>query len=216
MYSELLLYKDIENNKKYITHFIYCNIAGSTIDDKNNKMITYEIIDEDNWKVVDYVNFIYTYQSILPINNNSIILALKNNGYDIYSWSSVNNKYEIINSVEGAIISAGLDSNNNIFIEKGNTSVDLINKTVPLYLFADFEKEVYDFDYDDINTNIIVYAKNFENKYISTTVQLQLLGNVKFKDDGLKIKTISTTNTEMKIPVVITGAGRFQVLIKSI
>ena len=217
MFSELLLYENTENNKKYITHFIYCNIAGSTIDDKNNKMITYEIIDEDNWKVVDYVNFApFIHRAILPINDNNTLLALRNEGCDIYSWSFVNNKYEVINSIESAMISAGLDSNNNIFIEKGDTSVELINKAVPIYLFADFEKDVYDFNYDDIETNIIVYAKNFENKYISTPVQLQLLGNVKFKDDGLKIKTTSTTNSEMKIPVVITGAGRFQVLIKYI
>ena len=217
IFSELLRYDDKENNKVYITHFIYSYISNVDMDIKNSKMITYEIVDEDTWKVVDCVSFDpYLYRAILPINNNSSILALRNDGCEIYSWSNINSKYELINSIENSIISIGIDSNNNIFLQKNDTSVDIISKTVPLYLFADFEKEIYEFNYDDIDTNIVIYAKNFENNYISTTVTLQLIGNVKFKDDGSKIKTLSTSNSEMKIPVVITGAGKFQVFIKSI
>ena len=216
--NELLIYDDILTNKKYITHFIHLNRDTENLNVENSAMFTFEIIDEDNWKLIDCKLFNpITYKAILPIYENATILALHCYGCDIFSWNNISDKYEKVTSIDESMTSVGIDTNNNIFLQKADTSVELISKTVPSLLFADFEEDTYNFESENIETNIIVYAKNFQNNFLNASIELQLIGNVKFTDDGMKIKKTSTSNLgEIKIPVTITNTGRLQVYIKHV
>lgn len=209
--NELLEYTD-SDGKKYITHFIY-NQGTGVFSAENSAMYTYEMIDSDNWKLVNYTLFTpVIYKAILPVYNNSIIFAIYGNGYSMYVWDSVTKQYIESASSSETITAAGIDMNNNIYIQKGDSRVDIISKTVPSTIFADFEEDSYEYNGVDISSNIIVYAKNMENKFINTNLELKLSGNVVFTDTGLQKKSISTSNLgKLTIPVTITDSSMLRV-----
>ena len=216
-HSKLFMYT-ASSGKKYITHFVINQGVDGNLNAKNSAMYTFEIIDENNWKLIDYKFFKpIVYKAILPIYENATIFAIHEYGCDTYSWDNATGKYEKINSMDETMTAVGIDMNNNIFIQKGDSSIEILSKTVPTTIFADFEEDQYEFQSGDIDTNVVIYAKNFENKFLNTTIELQLIGNVKFTDNGLKTKKVSTSNTgESRVPVTITGAGILQVRTRTI
>ena len=214
-HSKLFMYT-ASSGKKYITHFVINQGVDGNLNAKNSAMYTFEIIDEENWKLIDYKKFDpIIYESILPVFDNSTIFAIRKYGCDSFSWDNNTNRYEKMTSVDEIMTAVGVDMNNNIFIQKADSSVEMISKTVPTTIFADFEEDEYEFMSENIDTNVVVYAKNFQNNFLSTTIELQLLGNVKFTDNGLKTKKVTTSNTgEITVPVTITGSGVLQVRTK--
>jgi uncharacterized membrane protein YvbJ len=112
-------------------------------------------------------------------------------------------------------MAVGTDSNNNIYIQYSDTSIEMISNVMPITMFADFENDTYNYNGVDITANVVAYVKNFQGKYLSSSIQLTLFGNCKFTDDGKRTKTITTSNLDkITIPVTIYDTGNLKVSIK--
>lgn len=215
--NTLLNFTDSNTGKKYITHIVYNKgTATITLKASDCAMYTYEIIDDDNWKLVSYTNFNpIIWKAFLPVLNNQTIMFAYENGCHIYTWNTATTSYEKVSSFDQPVMTIGQDSNNNLYVQYTDTSIEMISNVMPITVYADFEEEVYNYKGTDITTNIIAYIYNYQGKYLSSSLQLNLFGNCKFTDTGLRTKTITTSNLDkISIPVSITDSGNLRVAVK--
>lgn len=212
-------FTDPNTGKKYMTHIIYNKGTDTiTLNSNESAMYTYEIKDENNWKLVSYNKFNpIVYNAILPVLNNQTLMIGYENGCHIYTWDTGTTSYKKVSAFDSPVIAMGCDSNNNLYIQYSDSSIEMVSNVMPVTVFADFNKDVYDYNGEDISTAITVYVKNYQGKYLSTSLQINLYGNCKFTDDSSRIKKITTSNLDvLTIPVTITDSGNLKVAVKAL
>ena len=217
--NSLINYTDSVTGKKYITHVVYNKGTTSVgLTQSDSAIYTYEVIDDNNWKLVSYTSFTpIIYKAMLTTANNATLIMAYESGVHIYSWNSAAASYSKVTSIDTSISCIGLDSNNNIFVQYSDTSLELISNVMPINIYADFENDIYQYKGVDISSNVILYAQNYQNKYLSTSIELTLYGNVKFTSNGLRKITVTTSNLDkLQIPITITGSGTYKVSYKII
>lgn len=213
----LLRYTDTNTGKNYMTHVVYNGgNAGNYVNAADSALYTYEIVDDSNWKLVSYASFSpVIYRTCLPILSNQIIMFAYEGGCHMYMWDSGTSSYKKVSSFDSPIGAVGIDNNNNIYVQYADTSIEMISNVMPVTVFADFEEDVYDYNGTDITTNVIAYVENYQGKYLSSSIQINLYGNCKFTDDGESVKTVTTTNLDkLVIPVTIYDTGNLRVSVK--
>ena len=199
----------VDGDKKYISLVIYNAGITPYLTLSNEAIYTFEVVDEDNFKLVNYQCLSpILYKSMIPLNNNKLLLLNNEDGIAFYNWDTVNKCYSKTSVYQVPTKVVGIDMNNNIWIQRRDNSMDLLANTLPTTIYALFDKDEYNFNGDDISSTITVYAQNYAGQYLSSTIQLSLIGQVKFTDTGLKTRTVTTSNlNKMQIPITITGAG---------
>ena len=214
----ILKYTDSNTSKTYMTCIVYNNgTKGTFLPPKDSAMYTYEVIDPDNWKLVSYTQFNpILYRSCLPVVGNQTIMMAYENGVHIFTWDSGTTSYKKVSSFDVSVSAIACDNNNNLYIQYDDTSIEMISNVMPINVYVDFEKDSYPYDgSSDILSNVVLYVQNYQNKYLSTSVQLTLFGNCKFTSDGSRTKTVTTSDVDKKlIPVSITGEGNIKVSYK--
>lgn len=136
------------------------------------------------------------------------------NAFAFYTFNATTEKYVLTYSCAGIFNTIGFDSTNRFFAQRTDYSVEMLTYASPTILKADFEEEIYNKDTASLETNVVYYAKNFLNEYINVNVNLTIVGDAVFTDNGLKTIALSTSATGTKlIPVTIKGYGRLEVII---
>jgi hypothetical protein len=134
------------------------------------------------------------------------------NACHIYMWDTSSTSYKKTAGFESPINCISCDMNNNMYVLYSDSSIELISKTMPTTVYADFDQDVYAFSGSEISANVSLYVQNYQGKYISTSIQLTLYGNVKFTSNNTKTLTITSSNTgKITIPVTIYDEGNYQV-----
>lgn len=213
--NNIINYTDQSTGKKYVTCVVYNHYSRNmaAVQDADLAMYTYEIIDEDNWTLVSWTKFAPTrYTTILPIINNQTILMGGPDCLHIYTWNSTTHSYQKVTAIDTTIFSFGIDSNNNIYVQYYDKSIEMISNVMPINVFCDFEDEEYKYDDEDIQSNINLYVQNYQNVYLATSVELTLYGQCKFTSNNSKTITVTTSNLDkLQIPVTVTGQGILEV-----
>lgn len=207
-------YTDTNTGKAYMNHLIYNRgISPMALQGIDSALYTYEMIDVDNWKLVSYTQFNpIVYNAFLPCINNSILGLAYVNGAHFYVWDTASTSYKKTYGMDVPIDAIGNDTNNNIYVQCADSSIEMISNIMPVTIFADFDSDTYSVINADNVGNVIVYVKNYIGAYLSSSVTLQLYGNVKFTDTGLKTKVITTLNTgSTSIPVDVYDQGLLRV-----
>jgi hypothetical protein len=208
---------DPNTSKKYIAILTYNggnqNIYLNPID---SQILVYEVTDPDNFKLVSWNSFNpIIYKTFLSINNNQTLLLAFENGVHIYTWNSGTTSFQKVSGMDNPMAAVGVDNNNNIYIQNKDTSIDMISNVMPINVYCDFEKDEYPYNSVNIDTNVILYVQNYQNKYLSSSVQLTLYGNCKFTSNNSRTITVTTSNLDkLSVPVSITGEGNLEVVYK--
>lgn len=185
----------------------------------NNKcaLYTFKMDTVDSFTLIDYQNFSpIVYKGLLSIYNNKVIILADDRGVTFYNWNANQRKFERTNYVGRPVLVVGIDMGNNVWLQYRDGEVDLFANTLPIKIEADFVEEEYNFIGENIDSNVFVRAENYLGKKLATKVELQLIGNVIFTENGLK--TISKTTSETSdliIPVTINDAGVLQISVKN-
>lgn len=135
------------------------------------------------------------------------VFFLEDNAVVGYCFDEESKSFSKVFEKIGNYYTMGLDSVNNFYIFDNNNHCSIYNKNTSNELVATFEKETYDYEDNDIETYIQVYAKNFLGQYIETDVSITLTGNCKFKQNSSKDLLFTTEKQITKIPVIITDGG---------
>jgi hypothetical protein len=212
--SQLLKFTDSNTGKRYITHLYYNKgLRYTNLSALDSAMYTYEMISDDNWKLVSYYLFNpIIYRTCLSINNGQFLMLAYENACHIYMWDTSSTSYKKTSGFESPINSISCDMNNNMYVQYSDSSIELVSKTMPTTVYADFDQDIYAFSGSEVSANVSLYIQNYQGKYISTSVQLTLYGNVRFTSNNTKTLTITSSNSgKINIPVTIFDEGNYQV-----
>lgn len=118
-------------------------------------------------------------------------------------------------NVDGVIREFGFDKDRNLYVYWSDNSVSKYNEKTASNFNARFEEGLYEYQGEDIKTNLVISTTNLQGDYLAKEVKLDIKGNAKFKENGLKSITVNTkTDKELNIPVIITGAGSLNIFPK--
>lgn len=213
---ELFYVKD--NGKTYLNHVIYNNGTPLALTADKSGMYTYEITGANTMKMVSYKEFSPTiYKGMMNMYDNKLLLLGNENGLHFYNWNSATVSFEKTTGIDAPMMAFGADMNNNIYMQYVDSSIEMLSNTLPITIYADFQYDLYTYDGSEIDATLDVYARNFMNQHLNTSIELSLFGPVRFADTGLKKKTVTTSNLNaLSLPVIIDGEGILKVNTKII
>lgn len=132
-----------------------------------------------------------------------------------YEFNETTLEFEKTMSIDGLIRDFGFDKERNLYVTWSDMSMDKYNTRTVANFNAKFEEGLYEYQGVDINTNLIVSTANLQGELLAKEVKLEMKGNAKFKaTDNKSISVTTLTTGDLKIPVVITGAGSLNIFPK--
>lgn len=136
---------------------------------------------------------------------------------NIYCYELDESKLEFVKTfnLDGEIKEFGFDLDRNLYVLWNNNEVSRYNERTVSNFNARFENGLYEYQGEDIQTNLIISTSNLEGKLIEKEVTLDLKGNAKFTSNSTKTITLTTSSeSETKVPITITGAGALSIFPK--
>ena len=142
-------------------------------------------------------------------SDNKILLIGYTNSFEIYVHNNETGLYESNETKLTNILTAGFDSNDNLWYMKTDFSIYMEYLKDPFIVDVKFEKIHYAYN----NSNIESYIKFKAESYIkiippSGTYIFILSGPAHFKDNNEQIINIEYIEGEITIPIVITGSKK--------
>ena len=151
----------------------------------------------------DSQQFIY---GVLYLDQYTPIFHL-NTGIEIHRFNPETETYTKVFEASGTFQTIGLDENNNFYTFDINNKCDIYNRNSCSTLNGRFEYDTYNYDNEDIETNVTIASKNFIGELIASKIHIELSGNCKFRN-GKQEATLNTRlDLEYEVPVIITGPG---------
>lgn len=214
-YGAYDLFEHTDNGLDYVSLFIYPPGESAALDHSiqwfNARLYTFRIISPNQLKLISYIDFSSNYVSgfeVIKGQTNTTLLIANSNNLTFYSWDKTNKTFKEIStsSVESSII--GIDSLNDVWVLGKDASVEWLSIGLPSQFYVGFSEESYYFNGSDISTSVKAYVENHLGKKVSVNVEISLIGNAAFVENGSK-KIIKTTNSldELILPIVIKGRG---------
>lgn len=176
-------------------------------------LYTFRMDTLDTMTLVDYKSFYpRLFRGFMPLYHNKVLLLADERGVVFFNWSPIHRRFDKTNSRDIPCMTVGADMGNNIWLQYRNGEVDLFANTLPIKIEADFLHDEYNFMGEEINSSVFIRAENYLGNRLATQVELSLIGDVEFTENGLK-RIVKTTNEteDLIIPVTIKGPGMLQV-----
>lgn len=182
--------------------------SNSAVKDKNVMMLS---INQDDFSLSDCV----VYKNDNPhrthlINaDDNLIYLIGRNTIDVIGISSVgtaNTLNKLISLPSYDINYFGVDLLNNIMVQTADSCVYTLNSKIPIVVEVKFADITGGYKGINIDSTVTVKVKNHKGVAVAAKLKLELAGNIVFKSDGLKTKTI-TTSGESTLPITYTGKG---------
>ena len=165
--------------------------------------------NNNQWTIANVIipsnsqQFIY---GVLYLNQYTPIFHLKT-GVEIYRLDLETETYAKVFESPGTFQTIGLDENNNFYTFDISNKCQIYNLNSCSNLNGRFEYDTYNYDNEDIETNVTIASKNFIGELISSRIHIELSGNCKFRN-GKQEATLNTRlDLEYEVPVIITGPG---------
>ena len=190
----------------------------------------YEIVEQGGSQVVKYIK-----RQILPNGQAGRIMYFKDdnvlrfygyikatNAYNalmstVYSYelNEAKLEFEKTLSVEGSIREFGFDMDRNLYVLWEDYSLSRYNQNTAANFEARFEQSLYEYQGEDLETNLLISTKNLQGDFLAKDVKLDIKGNAKFKSTNTKTLEVKTLDSdELQVPIVITGAGAINIFPK--
>jgi hypothetical protein len=194
----------VDGDKKYISLVIYNAGITPYLTLSNEAIYTFEVVDEDNFKLVNYQCLSpILYKSMIPLNNNKLLLLNNEDGIAFYNWDTVNKCYSKTSVYQVPTKVVGIDMNNNIWIQRRDNSMDLLANTLPTTIYALFDKDEYNdtqklrSDVNKIN-NVLKTITNISNPTTNKNLLFESNAGSLFKKDVKNELTDNIRNTDIK------------------
>lgn len=174
--------------------------------------------NNDSFSIVSTINDLGTNRKIFGVLYPTPyhIFFLEDSNVTGYYFDKSNNTIKQIFNKTGNYYTIGLDETKRFYIFDNQNHCNIYNKYTSNELYAEFEKETYEYENKNIDTYITIYSKNFLGEYINSKVQITLTGNCCFKENNSKEIIITTKEELTKIPVIITNGGTVYCDIKEV
>ena len=172
----------------------------------------YKIVEDSLVQVSSFNMDIY---NIIPKNNWNTVFAACNTGVRVLSLDS--NSKNIIEQPEINLnlYQFGFDTDERLWVLSREGTVYRYNYNQPATLLYSFEKERYPLQGSSpLDSFVKVSVANYMGEHLNMTVTLQAVGNFNFQGGQKELQIALDSQNETQIPVVITGAGTYQLILK--
>lgn len=200
---KLIAFKS-KDNKEYIAYVSHRYDAKIYLFEKesSSNLILKQIYDLET-----------TFFSCIPYNNNKTLIMLKTNMVYFYNFNEIDKKFELTSSMAKDVKNFGIDKNNNLWIQLNDNSVEAISNAMPIKIEAAFQNPNYEYEINDIETLLNVYAIDFKGGMLATQVNLKIIGPAIFSTNNSKKITVMTSSSNViQVPIKITGSGFVKVV----
>ena len=212
---ELYMHKD--NDDKYLTMVIFdYGNDNNLVDTTYSGMYTFKMNTPDDLELIDHRLFDpIVYTGVMPLYNATKFVMANENVVHFYSWNSISKRFEKTSNKSVGCVLIGADMGNNLWLQYKTGEIELLANSLPLKIETDFVEDNYKYNGEDIATNVYVKAENYLGKRLATNIELQLVGDVIFTENGMNTITKTTSETgDLVVPVTIKGAGILRVSVR--
>jgi len=195
-------------NKKYMHMFVHNHNFENTNYIPYQGIYTFEMEDNENLTFLNYDNIDSTRQIngyLLDDSMNTLIIAFKR-GFQIYKFSTQQEKYVYTGVELASIYDVGLDETGRLWYLKLDGSVHLANLSDAQEVDIKFERNYYEYTGSDIATHITFSAKTYLGVEATGVFELVVEGPAYFTDTRRRDINITYTQ-EVDVPLTITGAA---------
>lgn len=153
--------------------------------------------------------------NIIPKNNWNSIFAACNNGIRVYALDKNQKKFIEQPSIDLNLYQFGFDLDERLWVLSRDGSVSRYNYNQPATISYSFEKDRYALQGSSpVSSYVNVSVMNYMGEPLNMTVTLQAIGNFTFQGGQKEIQIALNNSTATQIPVIITGAGTYQLILR--
>lgn len=199
-----------KNSKKYLLFTPTLSIYGKAFTDDLNRK---EEVDGINLYLFEIKGNNLTLIDKYSANGVSYTNLLYREDIDMLIWSNYKNihfiklnehmRFEKIYHHQGLFDAIGISNENDILVQNIDTSIDRLDRGADVIIKYDFEKRIYIYSGNPINSFIDIGVYNIYGNYLEKNIKVELTGNITF-DDGSKTKILKTSKTgKTRIPIIV-------------
>ncbi|QXN70114.1 hypothetical protein INTERNEXUS_73 [Bacillus phage vB_BspM_Internexus] len=148
-------------------------------------------------------------KAIFPLGDQFITI-IKNNGFWIYTADSTTKRFSLVENITDPIRSIGIDDLERVWFirNKEGANLEMISPFLSVDVSVSFEDTDITYVDQNIESAILVEARDMTGQLKETEIKLMLEGNAIFRDSQDKSYNVSTSSTSpTRVPIIITGSG---------
>lgn len=209
-----------KNGKTYLSYMVYTIYSdpGSTSGDYSKYGIYTFLVDDTTKDLTlkSFTNFsggnTWMNGGLDYDDGNCIIMSSESTVF-FTKFSTVTEKYELVNAIDCTPWSYGVDSENNVWILNGGYEVEMVSPTTANSCEMEFEKGEYTYEDTDISTYIDICTKNVDGVMVTSKIKLTINGNATWNANGTKTLTVTTLETDkLRVPLTIKNKGSITIV----
>lgn len=203
-------YIDISDKKYMVTMFT--NNSNNSINSNLSGIMVWDI-DIDTIKLISYTpnKFNRSWDGhIFTSDIKQIYQGTYSDGITVYKLDESKKKYECLTFKSiPYLVEIGLDISENLYTLNKYGEIKRISNFDTIIVDIKLEKSSYIKNEENKETFVLVTSKNIKGEILKNIITLKITGNAKFNNDK---QTIEITGGEnIKVPIIITGFGKFKV-----
>lgn len=151
------------------------------------------------------------YSNLIFLKEERLVLCCSKYAFTFLKIDTINDVFEktfIKQTRFDASLLFGVGEDGKIYRQLEDTSIEEMSVGVGANLIVDIEKEVYNYNGVDINSNVKVGFKDILGNFIDVKILLKLYGNATFDDNSKQKEIQLTKNGISTIPIIIKGQGK--------
>lgn len=142
-------------------------------------------------------------------NKHNGLMAVTANSLRYYEFNVAKECWEETYLANDAIYSAGFDLSDNIWYATTAGVVEMITPESPVDISLAMEEAGYQYDGNDIDTNLVISAKDMNGDKVAAKIKLVIKGSAVFTSSGTKTTTTTTlVGQDLKLPITIKDGGQ--------
>lgn len=147
-------------------------------------------------------------ETFLLSSDNSFMTVLTTPDLLIFTFSVAEEHYLLAKDISCNPTCVGIDLDDQIWYLDGSQNTNMISPSVPVDYIIKYKESKYKYTGTDIDTSIIISAKNYDGEYIEAQLKIDITGPMIFTSNNSKsIQEPTLTTGPKEIPVKITERG---------
>lgn len=151
--------------------------------------------------------------SLIPKNDWKTLFIGTSSGIKVFQWDEVDLEYEEQPTIFTTCQQFGFDIDERLWIMDGNGGIYRYTYNQPITVDYKFEDDVYEIGTEVVETYVDVKVLNYMGENLTTKIKLKAIGNFTFINNSKEIEVTLTSNDYIRLPVYLTGSGKYEIRI---
>lgn len=194
------------NGDLYLTIVQVREISGLTGGNTNDTLViyTYKINEDD--KTATLTQQLEGATCFKSMRYDGMLVTMHDTGVRFHQWNPQTAQWYMVTEFYGSIVECGFDLDKTFWYRDTNNQVYYAAMNQPITLSYEWEKDLYFWDAQDIDTYITCSVSNLYAEDIAANFVLTIRGNAVFTTTGTNTASVTVEKgVPAQVPVTITG-----------